>query len=381
MEAFHPGPGSTCRSCGAALEEEVADLGLVPLSVDPAGRGTGLAPIPCAPLRALVCTDCRLVQVAGTMVAPPRGASCPADGFAGVIAARLRLGPGTPVAAFDPALLRPFESRDIPARAVPSGVHAAGRMREAMPPPVLLLAGAVLATAPDLADALAGVRALLAPGGVAVLDLPDLLARMRGNRFDLLGHALPCLPSVLVAEMLLGLHDLVPFELEPLPGSCPWLRLLVRHAEDATKPVADSILARRVEERAAGLEGPDAYRRAAVQVAEARLAVLDLLVAARRDGRRVAGFGACPAAATLAAATGLGPGLMGFTVDSGRGEAGLELPGSLVPVLPPAALDRMPPDLLLVLDGTPPDAVRTVLARHCVWHGRLALPLPSLHLA
>ncbi|WP_431272282.1 hypothetical protein [Dankookia sp. P2] len=231
----------------------------------------------------------------------------PADGFAGIIATRLRLGPGTPVAAFDAAVLAPFRDRDIPAQAVPTGALSALRLREALPPPVLLLAGPLLATAPDLADALAGVRALLAPGGVAVFDIPDLMARLAANRFDLLGHAVPALPSLLVAEMLLWQHGLVLFEVRSLPGPGPWLRLLVRHEEDATKPVAGTVLMRREAERAAGLEGPAAYHRAAVAVAEARLAVLDLLVGARREGRVVAGYGAGSAAATLAAATGAWP--------------------------------------------------------------------------
>ncbi|MBK1662328.1 class I SAM-dependent methyltransferase, partial [Paracraurococcus ruber] len=245
MDGTTHGADPACRVCGAGLQEQVADLGLVPLSlasVPPAAAGRPLA---CAPLRALVCTDCRLVQTPGAEVAAPLPPLGPQHGFAGLIATRLRLGPGTPVAAFDPACLGPFRDRAIPARAVPAGARTALALREAMPPPVLLLAGPVLATASDPADALAGVRALLAPGGVAVFDLPDLLGWLRGNRFDRLGHALRLLPSVLVAEMMLGLHDLVPFALETLPAPGGWLRLLVRHAEDATKPIGGSVLTRR----------------------------------------------------------------------------------------------------------------------------------------
>lgn len=378
MDPFQPVQGLACRGCGATLGEEVADLGLMPLSMDPARTRGGERAIACAPLRFVVCSDCRLVQVAGAGRVARDPAPRPADAFAGIIAARLRLGPGTPVAAFDAAVLAPFRDRDIPAQAVPTGALSALRLREALPPPVLLLAGPLLATSADLADALAGVRALLAPGGVAVFDIPDLMARLQGNRFDLLGHAVPALPSLLVAEMLLWQHGLVPFELEPLPGPGRWLRLLVRHEEDATKPISGSVLAWREAEREAGLEGPAAYRRAAIAVAEAKLAVLDLVVGARREGRVVAGYGADTAAATLAAATGLGPGLLGFTVHPDVVQSGLELPGSQLPVLPSAMLDQAVPDLLLVLDGTPAPAVRAALARSCRWAGRLALPLPEL---
>lgn len=380
MVGAKPGREATCRSCGAPLSAEVADLGLVPLGLAPVPAGAALRPVAAAPLRALVCGDCRLVQVAGAGAPVRDPPPPPRHGFAGVIAARLRLGPGTPVAAFDSTVLAPFRDRDIPTRAVQAGTETALRMRDAVPPPVLLLAGTSLATAADLHDALAGVRALLAPGGVAVFDIPDLLAWFEANRFDLLGHALPCLPSVLVAEMLLGQHGLVPFEVESLPGPGAWLRLLVRHAEDATKSVAASVLLRRSAERAAGLEADAIYRHAAVRVAEARLAVLELLIGARREGRRVGGFGADAAAATLAAACGLGPGLLDLTFDPGTGPPGCVLPGSGVPIQPLEKLDREAPDLLLVLDGTSAGTLRQQLGARCRWHGRLALPLPSLRI-
>ena len=43
MDAVQPGQGLICRSCGATLSEEVADLGLVPLSVEPVPAGDDLA--------------------------------------------------------------------------------------------------------------------------------------------------------------------------------------------------------------------------------------------------------------------------------------------------------------------------------------------------
>ena len=217
----------------------------------------------------------------------------------------------------------------------------------------------------------------LAPGGVAVFDIPDLMARLQGNRFDLLGHAVPALPSLLVAEMLLWQHGLVPLELETVPGPGPWLRLLVRHEEDATKPIAGTVLARREAEREMlNSKVPKPTIAPPWQWWRPRLR------SARPVGRRPPAGGRRvrrgEGRATLAAATGLGPGLLGFTVHPEVGQSGLELPGSQLPILPPTALDKARPDLLLVLDGTPAPAVRAALARHCRWEGRLALPLPGL---
>jgi hypothetical protein len=169
-----------------------------------------------------------------------------------VIAARLRLGPHAPVGAFDAALPGPFRDRDIPAHTVPTGAPPALRLRGAAPAPVLLLAGPALAAAGELQDNLVGMRALLASGGIAVSDIPDLLDPLRSNRFELLSHARPCVPSLLVAEMLPDLHGLVPFELEMTPGAGLWLRLLVCHAEDAAKVIRNTVFARRDGQKACG---------------------------------------------------------------------------------------------------------------------------------
>jgi hypothetical protein len=172
LGAYQPVQPLGCRCCGAGLTEEVADLGLVPLSPDPVRVGAGWRPLACAPLRLLVCSDCRLVQVGATGAVGRNHAPRAGQDFAAGIAQRLRLGPGTPVAAFDAEALAPFRDRDIPASTIPTGALMALRLREALPPPVLLLGGPLLANAPDLRDALEGVRTLLAPGGVCVLAQP-----------------------------------------------------------------------------------------------------------------------------------------------------------------------------------------------------------------
>src|SRR4051812_46300510 len=80
LDPFKPGQRQACRGCGAPLTEEVADLGLVPVSVDPVRITGGVRAVACAPLRAFVCDDCRLVQIGtgGAMARDP--APRPADG-------------------------------------------------------------------------------------------------------------------------------------------------------------------------------------------------------------------------------------------------------------------------------------------------------------
>ena len=167
-----------------------------------------------------------------------------------------------------------------------------------------------------------------------------------------------------------------------MPGPGPWLRLLVRHEEDATKPIAGTCWR---GGRPSGRPGWKVPKPTTAPPSRWWRRSSPCSTCWSAPGGKAGWSPAtapATAAATLAAATGLGPGLLGFTVHPEVGQGGLELAGQ--PVADPAARcpgPRLRPDLLLVLDGTPAAAVRAALARHCRWEGRLALPLPGLIIA
>lgn len=364
------GPDPACRSCGAVLREGVADLGLLP-----AHEGCVPATRPAEPrmrsLSALVCTDCRLVQLAE----PALPGGTPAAEAVG-LAEGLRLGPHTPVfglGGHEPAL-RAFAERGIAVRALDAGLLGPGtaqRLRAEGDMPALLLLGHALSTGDDPHMLLQAVRLLLAPGGVAVLEVPPLLWLLQGLRYHAFSHRFANYPSLLVAELICGLHGLTVFGVETLPGTPPMLRLLLRHAEDGTKPVSPAVQALRAEERAAGLEGAEAYRRFARRVLASKCEVLDFLVGVRRAGQSVVGQGASPAVDRLLCWCGVGPELLPLTVDATPGRQGLLLPGSRIPVLGPQALDAEHPDFLLLLeeDAAPRD-----------FGGRMVRVVPALEL-
>jgi hypothetical protein len=210
-----------------------------------------------------------------------------------------------------------------------------------------------------------------------VLDLPDLLAMLEGVRLDQFGPGRNAWPSLLVAELLLGQQGLVVFGLLQSPGR---LRLLLRHAEDASRPVGSEVIARRAAEREAGMETGVAYARFAEAALEVRSALFELLLAARRDGRLVLGLGASAAAARLLVACGIGPGLLPGTVAPRAPGQGLVMPGSRVPVLSPEALGTAAPDLVVVLDGRSAAEARLALGGPGLRQARLALLLPDLRI-
>lgn len=364
------------------------------------------------PLHALVCSDCRLVQLAAFETpeaifsdylyfsSVTEGWVRHAEAYAEAMIARFRLGPDTrvvEVASNDGYLLQHFVKRGVPvlgvdpaanvakeavARGVPTevaffGAATAARLRAAAPAPTLMAANNVLAHVPDLHDFVEGFRVLLAEDGVATFEFPHLLRLIAQNQFDTIYHEHFSYLSLLVVERLFGQHGLAVFDVEELPTHGGSLRLFVRH-HARVESVSRAVLELREAEREAGLHGPEVYRRFAEGVVETKCALLDFLIGARRAGQRVVGYGAPAKGNTLLNYAGVGPELLPFTVDRSPHKQGLLLPGTRIPIRAPEAILAGKPDIVLILPWNIRDEVMAQMAAVREWGGHFAVPIPRL---
>lgn len=407
--------GSLCRCCGAPLTETFADLGLTPLAnsyVDPREGGEARME-PFYPLHAFVCSKCRLVQLA-EFESPQSIFSnylyfssvsdawlAHAKRYAEKMIAMFGLGAHTPVvevASNDGYLLQYFAQQGIPVlgvdpaanvaqtaigRGIPTevaffGAATAQRLKSAYPAPVLMAANNVLAHVPDIHDFVEGFRILLAPNGVATFEFPHLLRLIEKNEFDTIYHEHFSYISLLVAEKIMTEHGLVVFDVEELSTHGGSLRLFVRHAANTARPVTEAVDRLRAEERIAGLEGPETYRRFSEGVIETKCALLDFLITARRAGQKVAGYGAPAKGNTLLNYCGVGPELIPFTVDRSPHKQGLLLPGTRIPIRAPQEIFEEKPDFLVILPWNLQDEIMEQMAAIREWGGRFVVPIPTV---
>lgn len=388
----------TCRCCGAPLTEVFCDLGPMPLPAAQWVAHAAQGPEIRVPLRPLFCAECILVQSPGPGPGGTRPAATADPRLARGLAQRFHLDADSVVvelAGGDVSLLPTFAEIGLPvlcmaadaaaamaaaSRAIPTapggiGATAARRLRGLGLAAALISARGVLDTAPDPHDVVAGLRILLAPGGVLLIEVPHLMPVLRGLRFDAICHEQRCIFSLAAAEALLAEHGLAVFDVAAPAGT---LRLLARHAEDNAKPVAPAVEAMR---RAEAASDADACRAFAPRMAEAKCALLDFLVGLRRAGRSVAGIGATACADRLLRYCGVGPELLPFVADARVPAAGLCLPGTRIPVVPPFVVAEARPDFVLLLES-PGRTARTLdPAAIGAWGGRLATPLPTLRIS
>jgi SAM-dependent methyltransferase len=407
-------PSLTCRLCGEPLTEPFADLGMTPLSnsyVRPADLHRMEA---FYPLTAYVCSACFLVQLP-VAAAPDRifaeypYLSSVADSFVAharrycrMIRERLGLDGRSlviEVASNDGYLLQFFAADGIPAFGIDPAANAAAQARArgvetrveffgvASARGVaaegrradLLIANNVLAHVPDLNDFTAGLRLALKPSGTVTVEFPHLARLMAGLQFDTIYHEHLSYLSLATVRRLFAAHGLTVFDVEELPTHGGSLRLFARPAETGVE--ASPALARLdAEERAAGLGRLDTYRRFAARVPDVKRGLLRFLIAARDEGRRVAGYGAPAKSSTLLNYCGIRTDLLEYTVDRSPLKQGLFLPGTRIPIHDPEHVRKTRPDYLLILPWNLRDEIVEQMRDIHDWGGKFVVPIPRLEI-
>ncbi len=402
---------TSCRSCGRRGLEPFLHLGEVALANAFLRSPAEFAAERRFPLEVALCEACALVQLVDeidpevlfreyvyvtgtseTMAAHFRG-------YAADVVRLLGLGPEDLVveaASNDGSLLAAFQTHGVrtlgvePARNVAALARARGvetlaeffgpelarELRASRGPARAVIGNNVLAHVPEPVAFLRGFEALLAPGGLAIVEVPYLAELVDRLEYDTVYHEHLCYFSV---SALLGLFEaaglsIARVERQPVHGGS--LRVHGRSAREAAEH-APAVLALAAAERARGLTALPLYQRFARDVAGSRERLLDLLGELRDEGRALAAYGAPAKGNTLLNYCGITTDLVPYTVDKSPLKVGLYTPGSHLPVLPVEALLERRPDDVLLLAWNLADEVQRQQRAYRERGGRFLLPLPE----
>jgi 2-polyprenyl-3-methyl-5-hydroxy-6-metoxy-1,4-benzoquinol methylase len=409
MTDAHP----KCRACAAPLTELFVDLGMSPISNAMRRPDQSDRPEKFYPLRAFVCSECRLVQLQDFCAADELFDDTytyfssyseswlkHASAYAAMMTERFALGPQSQiveVASNDGYLLQYFKQRGmkvlgidpaanvaavaekergIPTRVCFFGVETARQLKSEGTTADVIAGNNVFAHVPDINDFVGGLKILLAPSGTITLEFPHLLQMIEGNYFDTIYHEHYSYLSLLAVERIFKRHDLAVFDVEVLTTHGGSLRLFVAHA-DAKRGESDRLHAFRKREADAGLAGPEVYAAFAAQVKECKRALLTLLIDLKRQGKSIVGYGAPAKGNTLMNYCGIGPDFLDYTVDKSPHKQNMLLPGTGIPVHAPERIFKTKPDYVLILPWNLKTEITTQMADIAAWGGKFIVPLPA----
>lgn len=402
-----------CRHCETALDLALVDLGSSPPSNAYLAKPALNAPEAWYPLRVLVCEACWLVQTEDFTQAHAlfdaeyayfSGFSTSwlehCQRYCSEMAQRFSLGKDShvvEVASNDGSLLQYFKQAGVPCLGIEPtastasaarekgievvqdffGLSLAKQLAEQGKQADLTAANNVLAHVPDINDFVSGFAALLKPNGVSTFEFPHVRQLVDLNQFDTIYHEHFSYLSLLAVSRIFDANGLVVFDVESLPTHGGSLRVFAQRSDTGEHPSTDRLAELFQAEREAGLDTTAYYQGFQPRADKVKHDLLGYLIEAKREGRVVAAYGAAAKGNTLLNYAGVRPDLLCCVADRNPAKQGKFMPGSRIPIVDPAHLERVQPDDILILPWNIKDEVINQL-KPTLPKSRFVTAIPSL---
>lgn len=421
----------SCRCCGSQKIKSVVSLGFTPLANALLTKEQLDQPEEKYPLDLVFCEDCTLVQIVETV--PPEKLFCRyfynssisqttldnAKEITGRLIDRMKLKPfGEPgfstvveIGSNDGYLLKNYVEKGIkvigiePAeniadKANKSGVRTingffnessarklvGGGSKEIDSKRVgwifhadLIHANNVLAHVADLHGVIEGIKILLAPDGMAVVETHYVRDLFDHCEFDCIYHEHLCYYSLHSIQKLFSLHgmDMVYAERIPIHGGS--LRVYFQRSDGPksydSPEVVNAMLAEEIDW---GIKKIAKYRELEYKIVLLKRALLESLGKMKSVGKKVIGYGATAKSTTLLNYFGIGTETLDYMADATPDKQGKFTPGTHLPIYSPKSLMSTLPDCALL---TAWNFVEEIVKKETPYResgGKFLIPIPEV---
>lgn len=403
-----------CRHCGTELRLPFLDLGSAPPSNAYLSEAALRGPETWYPLRVLVCESCWLVQTedhagreqlfdADYAYFSSFSSSWLAHAKAYVQAMHERFKLGAlsnvvEVAANDGYLLQYVKQVGIPCYGVEPttstaeaarklgidiverffGVALARELVAAGRSADLTAANNVLAHVPDINDFVGGFAILLKEQGVSTFEFPHLLRMVQECQFDTAYHEHYSYLSLTAVQRVFAANGLKVFDVQELTTHGGSLRVFAQRADSGKHIVTPAVAEMLAREQKAGVTTPGFYSGFQNEAERIKRELLEFLLQAKKEGRKVGAYGAAAKGNTLMNFAGVRPDLLPYVVDLNPAKQDKYMPGSRIPIVSEAHLKADRPDLVLILPWNLRTEITAQLSYIREWGGRFVTAVPRL---
>jgi SAM-dependent methyltransferase len=231
----------------------------------------------------------------------------------------------------------------------------------------------VLAHVADTNGFVAGIKQLLKPNGMAVLEFPYVRDLVDHCEFDTIYHQHLCYFSVASVDALFRRHGLYLNDVRRIPIHGGSLRLYVEPVEN----VQESVKRLLKEEDDLGLNRVSYYKDFSSRVAALKRNLVALLQDLKKQGNRLGGYGAPAKGCTLVNYFGIDTSVVPYLVDKNAFKQGRYMPGTRQPIHAPEYLMKDKPDYVLLLPWNFADEILKQQSEFRAGGGKFIIPIPE----
>jgi SAM-dependent methyltransferase len=244
----------------------------------------------------------------------------------------------------------------------------------------LVMANNVYAHISDIQGVTRAVRRVLGEDGVFVFEVHYLGKVVDEMQYDMIYHEHLYYYSLLSASEHFARHDMVVFDVKPVPIHAGSMRFYVcKQSSHHALAISAAVTALRDRERERGFDRFETFQQFSARVAETKRELVELLERLRGEGRSIAGYGASGRANTMIQYCGITTKHLDYMIDDAPAKIGFHTPGSHFPIRSSAVL-REPnaPNYLLIFAWSFFAEIRARNADYLERGGRMILPLPAV---
>jgi SAM-dependent methyltransferase len=231
---------------------------------------------------------------------------------------------------------------------------------------------------PELQDFVEGIKKVLAPQGVFVIEAHYLVDLLAQGAFDTVYHEHVSYWALRPMMTLFEKNGMCIVDAERLPLHHGQLRVSVqRKGEGQVQPNVAEILAMERNQR---IDQFETYQQFAKQTQQLKQDLHRTLGELRGEGKFVVGYGAPAKGNTLLSFLEIGPEILPYIADRSPLKQGRYTPGTHIPVVSPERLLADQPDYVLLLAWNFADEVLAQQMEYKNRGGKFIIPVPRVQI-